>query len=299
MPVTNPGPVVVGVELPTHSATATAYGAMEAVRHHVPLVLVHVVEPTIVASPIEEWIASAEVTLDGTALALRAHHPDLDVTTKVLAGSPGPELVRAVEDASLLVVGSRGTGGFPELLLGSVAHQVTTRATVPVIVVRHDGFESGADQPADAGPVLVAVDAADEASIPLDFAFREAAARGVSLVAVNAWPTLGSAGLAHAKLWSIDTGTWQREMESDSEAILAAALTGITGKYPDVTVKQMIVHGDSTARTLLDTADEVEAVLIVVGSKGVHGMARVLLGSFAQQVVHHAHRPVAVVPHHG
>lgn len=58
---------------------------------------------------------------------------------KVAEGTPVRVLLRAAKDAVAIVVGSRGRGGFKELLLGSVSHAVTQHATVPVLVVHgHD-----------------------------------------------------------------------------------------------------------------------------------------------------------------
>jgi nucleotide-binding universal stress UspA family protein len=57
------------------------------------------------------------------------------VTVKSLSGSPAEELIKAGADADLMVVGSRGSGGFGRLLLGSVSSQVTHHAPCPVVVV--------------------------------------------------------------------------------------------------------------------------------------------------------------------
>ena len=64
--------------------------------------------------------------------------PDLAVTTEVLAGSPAQALLKAAADASLLVVGSRGAGGFTAMILGSVSRYLATRAPCPVVVAREE-----------------------------------------------------------------------------------------------------------------------------------------------------------------
>ncbi len=58
------------------------------------------------------------------------------ISTVVEYGTPAGVLLQAAEDASLLVVGSRGQGGFNRMLLGSVGHQCTLYAHCPVVVVR-------------------------------------------------------------------------------------------------------------------------------------------------------------------
>jgi nucleotide-binding universal stress UspA family protein len=58
------------------------------------------------------------------------------VTIKASAGVPADELIRASEDADMEVVGSRGSGGFARLCLGSVSTQLVHHAHCPVVVIR-------------------------------------------------------------------------------------------------------------------------------------------------------------------
>ena len=66
----------------------------------------------------------------------REKFPDVDVRENVIKGRPAFELIAASRGALLLVVGSRGRGGFTSLLLGSVSHTVLHHAHCPVAVVR-------------------------------------------------------------------------------------------------------------------------------------------------------------------
>ena len=65
-----------------------------------------------------------------------AKYPDVDVRRHVMQGRPADILVDPSEGAALVVVGSRGRGGFSGLLLGSVSRNVVHRAHCPVVVVR-------------------------------------------------------------------------------------------------------------------------------------------------------------------
>jgi nucleotide-binding universal stress UspA family protein len=57
------------------------------------------------------------------------------VTVRIVSGVPADELIKAADDADLLVVGARGSGGFARLVMGSVSSQVTQHAHCPVVVV--------------------------------------------------------------------------------------------------------------------------------------------------------------------
>jgi nucleotide-binding universal stress UspA family protein len=58
-----------------------------------------------------------------------------EVTVTVATGDAAEELVMASHDADMLVLGSRGSGGFTKLLMGSVSSQVTHHASCPVVVI--------------------------------------------------------------------------------------------------------------------------------------------------------------------
>ncbi|MDF3293608.1 universal stress protein [Streptomyces silvisoli] len=62
--------------------------------------------------------------------------PPVEIRTTVEHGNPSNVLLRAADGASLLVVGSRGHGGFAEALLGSVGQHCTQHAPCPVVIVR-------------------------------------------------------------------------------------------------------------------------------------------------------------------
>jgi nucleotide-binding universal stress UspA family protein len=72
--------------------------------------------------------------------ATRHASPGLDVSGSAVEGLPADVLADASERAGLVVVGSRGHGGFAGLVLGSVSHALVRRASGPVAVVRHGSF---------------------------------------------------------------------------------------------------------------------------------------------------------------
>jgi len=83
-----------------------------------------------------DWPSNAGEVLD-TALGQAQVSEAAPVTRKVVEGHPAQVLVDAAADADLLVVGSRGHGGFAGMLLGSVSEHVAAHALCPVLVIRH------------------------------------------------------------------------------------------------------------------------------------------------------------------
>jgi nucleotide-binding universal stress UspA family protein len=78
--------------------------------------------------------AAQELTVKTTS---QLDSQPLSITVRAVSGLPARELVDASQDADLVVVGSRGAGGFAALLLGSVSSQVVAHAACPVVVIRH------------------------------------------------------------------------------------------------------------------------------------------------------------------
>src|SRR5262249_10577676 len=136
-------PVVVGVDGSADAGRAVAYGAWEARRRRRPLRLVHGYVPVPMFGPTalvpfdgEEPLRAARQLLDGIARDTSRRHPDLTVTTSVVVGGAAAALVEESTRACLVVVGSRGRGGFAGLLTGSVSAQVATHGECPVVVLR-------------------------------------------------------------------------------------------------------------------------------------------------------------------
>ena len=89
-----------------------------------------------VGGDINDLRAAAAAALDATVRAAIPDSGDVQIEQRVVEGTPGAVLVDESHDADLLVVGSRGHGGFAQLLLGSVSQQCAHHAACPVVIVR-------------------------------------------------------------------------------------------------------------------------------------------------------------------
>ena len=77
--------------------------------------------------------------LEEALAALRDEAGELEIETRLVEGAAASALTKEAAGAELLVVGSRGLGGFRELLLGSVSHQCAQHASCPVLIVPAQG----------------------------------------------------------------------------------------------------------------------------------------------------------------
>jgi len=141
--------IIVGVDGSTLSRQALEWAIKEAASRHTPLTVVTVHQPyrgfwnAAVEFPGDAALVEAaskavqEETDDALAkLAEDARPPEVNVMA--VDGQPADRILRAAAsvDADMIVLGSRGAGGFAKLLMGSVATQVSHHAHCPVMVVR-------------------------------------------------------------------------------------------------------------------------------------------------------------------
>jgi len=139
--------IVVGVDGSAGSQRALDWAAREAALQHAALAVltVHQVAaqwtgyPVVLpadAPEVERARQAAEELTNKTLSELGDARP-ASVTVRAVSGLVAEELINAARDGDLLVVGSRGAGGFASLLLGSVSSQVVHYAECPVVVVQH------------------------------------------------------------------------------------------------------------------------------------------------------------------
>lgn len=305
-----PEGMVVGVDGSDHGQCALVWAAREAERRRRPLHIVTAYSvPIFAASGLDGGYATVDdsVIREG-AEAILQHAVDkvagynIDVSASVENGDASGVLLEMSESAELLVVGTRGRGGFVGRLLGSVssalpAHAKCTTVTVPLICANRLG-ETTQDKhiraeqaKAGSGPVenvvVVGVDGSEQARVAVLEAAAQAERLGAPLRVICAVPQYsGSLAWVPAPL--------DREaLFADIQVQLKAGVAWLQSHYPRLTIETRLVDG-SPVDVLVEASRHVE--LVVVGTRGRGGFTGMLLGSTSDGVLHHAKSPVMVVP---
>lgn len=289
--------IIVGVDGSDSSMSAVRWAAREAGMRNVRLTLIHVVvTPAWGAAPwrlstaplplpADEDPALEELGQNIIADAVEVAEDSIrggarpEIHSELFFSVPVSTLVTLSKEAQMVVVGCRGQGPLPRLLLGSVSTGLVHHAHSPVAVIH--GAVAAAPK-ASTLPVLVGIDGSPASELATAIAFDEASRRGVDLVALHAW--------IDADVSAVRRTEWTALQAIPQEA-LAERLAGWRERYPDVHVHPKIVW-DKPARHLLDESRS--AQLVVVGSRGRGGFAGMLLGSVSTAVAHAARVPVIV-----
>ncbi|MFD4951404.1 universal stress protein [Streptomyces sp. NPDC058451] len=290
-------PVVAAVDGSDDSLRALDWALDAARRRDAPLRAVHVRQYAALAQP--DILVAGPPGDDGDPVLdqARAHLGERVSGTEVefagLDGLPGALLPELGAEAQLLVLGSRGRGGFASLLLGSSSLAAARDADCPVVVVPRPGREVHGETAAGPGPrVVVGVNADSPDDAVLDFAFTEAARRGARLQVVAAYPWPPPAWVAPAEVTTlmVDQDAVENETRTLTEDVLAPHRT----RHPDVPAEPHVAPGDAAGLLVAASRD---AELVVVGRhrRRLLSPAR-MMGSVTQAVLLHAVGPVAVIP---
>jgi nucleotide-binding universal stress UspA family protein len=284
-----PRPVLVGYDGSPAGKGALRWAVAAAERCGTPLTVCHAWHwPYPFRSPDPDafeaiWGMAAAVLDDGVR---QAHElsDGLTVRRRLLKGVAPAMLLEAAQDAALVVLGSRGHGGFDGLPVGSTAMQVSAHAVCPVVVVRVPAPAPGRDGPR----IVVGVDGSRASAAALAFAFEEAVRQDAALLAVCSWWDAGVLpGPDRAPFTDLDS------VRRDAQDRFERAIEPWRAEFPKVPVETRFVV-EVPRSALLRAAHD--AVLLVVGNRGIGSVPELLLGPVTQAALHEAPCPVAVVP---
>lgn len=272
-------PVVVGVDASPYAECATAWAAAEAEERGVPLRLIHALDFAADCPPpgleyalsVESERAAHFGVLAQTEYRVREVHPDLALVTELAYRAPAGALVAASSEADLLVLGTRGRGGFRGLSIGSVSRAVAARSLCPVILLRSPGRLTRRS-----GEIVLGMEPGEPPGA-VRFAFEAAERAGTVVRAVY--------GLGQA---APDAPAQRAIVEA-----MSAALEDAREGHADVPVKISVMQGHPCAAL---AAASRGARMTVVGAHRRHGPLSLDVGLVIEGLLGLAESPVAIVP---
>ncbi|WP_314174734.1 universal stress protein [Streptomyces winkii] len=313
--------VTVGLDGTRESLAAVDWAAREALLRGVTLEIIQVRETGAYPySPIADDEVEREwaQTITNEALDdLNRNMPDLAVNVDMVAGRPAHVLADASAETDLLVLGSRGLGTVLGFIVGSTALPTVAHTACPVVLVRArpeakgesvghlqgralsesvSGSPSGAgsgpypESETPGGDVVLGLDLGRPCDELIAFAFDTAARHAAQLRVLHAWdlpPTYGMRPLPVPPAMT-------NELLAAQNQALAAALRPRQDEQPGVKVQADAVIGQPS-RLLVEAA--AQASLLIVGRRNRRSRLGTHVGTVAHAVMHHAHTPVAIVPH--
>ncbi|WP_328552020.1 MULTISPECIES: universal stress protein [unclassified Streptomyces] len=309
--------VTAGLDGSPESLAAAEWAAREARMRGLRLKLVHVREPVpdpmaraplLGAEPHQHRSERSKTRVPPSegrrtipreaAEDLRARHPGVGVTMEQRTGRPAEALLKAADDAEVLVLGTRGLNGMDGFMVGSAGLAVVAHAGRPVVLVR--AGEQAADEhltdssgvPSAAAPfkpVVLGLDTVGPHDTLIGFAFEAALLRATALRVVHAWnePPYIAYGLPQ----DLELNARLAGQEADA---VTEVLRPWREKFPDVEIIGDTLSGNA-AHHLVDASRE--ASLVVVGRRVRRAAPGAHIGPVTHAVLHHSTAPVAVVPH--
>ena len=204
-------------------------------------------------------------------------------------GRPDAEIVGLAEelDAGLVIVGSHGLGPFKRVLLGSVSDSVVRHAHTSVLVVRGEADRLPAR-------VLLAIDGSKESHHATRAAVEVARAAGSELHVLSVLETaqlLPQMPYPGPEAW--ETSGTPQEVEQQARRLLSKVSERVGAEGSTVEESHLVIGKPD--KEIVRLAGASNADLVVLGSRGLGAVGRVLLGSVSDFVVRHALCSVLVV----
>lgn len=224
-----------------------------------------------------------------SALTARISHPHRTVRGRVVLGRPATVIVSEAEQlgADLVIVGSRDHGALASFAVGSVAAEVVDHAPCPVLVARRSTL----------GPIVLGADGSASARCAEDLlaAWPVLAPETIYVVSVSTllppWYASVDAGMS----LGVDAGLMQEVIDERARASRRIAEEAATRLRASGVQAKAIAAEGIASDGLLATIASTNAQLVVLGSRGNTGLARLFLGSVARSVLYRAPCSVLIV----
>lgn len=267
-------PLVVGVDGSKASLEAVDWATAEAIRHGVPLHILHAAAGGHAASDV----------ISAASARAREGAPEVRLSSEVSYEDAASALIDIGRNAFALVLGPRGLGDLAGMLLGSVSLAVAARADCPVVVVRG----TAEHQDARFGSIVVGVENEESSVTALQFALREAQVRNCQLVAVHAWSAPPSACTTpQAPSWPLEA-----HLRPPTQ-VLDDTLRVVGTQYRNAPVCRQLIEKPAR-QALLEAASKADLLIVGAHPRLVHRGLQ--LGLINHALLQHAPCPIAVVP---
>lgn len=284
--MTSHDPILVGVNGSRGSSAAIRYAASEADRLDTAVRLAHVtpnlvpLTPMFPIAPPDLEAAGREILYEAFEEA-RALLPPDRLTTVLLDGPRVAALLRAAEQARLVVIGHERRSTMERLLTGSTLTGLAARADCPVVSVRED-WAQGQEHHC----VLVGIKSTEHSAALVHRALEIAGARGARVVLVHAWSLPQEYDDLIASRTELD------EWAERARRSIERSLGDLRETHPQVPIEVRVVHGQA-ARVLQRASEEADLLLL---ARRAHAFPFGHLGGTARALLHASLCPVEVVP---
>ena len=270
--------ILVGVDGSAAAAAALAWAAQLAGPSGAEVIVATAFSPAeseLRPDRYDELRAAVDRSLE-TEWSAPAREAGVACRTLLGDGEPGMLLEMAdAEDIDLLIVGTRGRGGFAGLHLGSVAHHLAHSTTRPLAIVP----PAATTRPMER--VVVGVDGSGGAAEAVRWCAQTLPPFAPTVIAVHATPTPEWGEDPHRRF-----GFEAKEVREWARPMVDAGLDVIP----------VVVDDAHPVAALAVAAEEHEAGLVVVGTRGLGGFVGLRLGRVPLQLLHHLEVPLVIVP---
>lgn len=302
-PAPSDHPVLVGIDGSANAETAMWWAVDIAIAANRPLRLLTCyslpvmvglgaasgyVGPMLTTEEIREIDAANRKVLEDLKAKVAAAQPSLSVELFIDQGSPATAILKASEDAAMIVMGTRGVGSTHALVLGSVSYAVAHRAKCPVVLVPESAERTAG------GRVVIGIDGSKNSMQAADWGlhFAESLKRPVELVSAWQYP-YAAMSPEIGMVMGPDIEELRQAMKRDARKLVDQVRMHLSvDEHSHVSITTDVVEGSAT-EALIDHSRPND--ILVVGSRSKSLLAAALLGGTSLALAHRSKCPIAIV----
>ncbi|MGY6643978.1 MAG: universal stress protein [Salinarimonas sp.] len=282
-----PQPILVATDLSARSEVAITRALGLAARRQVPLTILHVVDDDEPAGLVEAQARRAESFLEETLASLRGEL-SVDAQIVVERGDPFSVINDHAENigAGLIVMGAHRKNIVLDLFRGTTIERVLHTGHTPLLLVNRADGEA-------VESVVVGIEADAHCAQAISVADELGFLEGASVTAVHAHPDLAKLQMSYA---GVDQDVIRRASSEETQKQAAGIYTFLAGTALAARDYRLILEEGEPSHLLVKVAGDLDADMIVLGTRSLTGLRKVMLGSVTQNVLRQARCDVLAVP---